>query len=29
MNDIKGKIEIVPNEDNGISVILKFRKQKN
>lgn len=29
MNDIKGKIEILPNEDGGISVVLKFKKQKN
>ena len=29
MDDIKGKIDIVPNEDNGISVVLKFKKQKN
>lgn len=29
MNDIKGKIEILPNENEGISVILKFKKQKN
>ena len=29
MDDIKGKIDIVPNEDKGISVMLKFKKQKN
>ena len=29
MDDIKGKIDIVPNEDSGISVVLKFKKQKN
>lgn len=29
MDDLKGKIEILPNEDGGISVILKFNKQKN
>lgn len=29
MNDIKGEIDIVPNEDKGISVVLKFKKQKN
>ena len=29
MEDIKGKIDIVPNEDKGISVMLKFKKQKN
>lgn len=28
MNDLKGEIEIVPNEDKGISVVLKFNKQK-
>ena len=29
MDDIHGKIAIVPNEDKGISVLLKFKKQKN
>ena len=29
MNDLKGEIEIVTNEDKGISVVLKFKKQKN
>ncbi len=29
MNDLKGEIEIVPNEDKGISVVLKLKKQKN
>lgn len=29
MDDIKGKIEILPNENEGISVILKLKKQKN
>lgn len=29
MDDIKGKINIVPNKDKGISVVLKFKKQKN
>lgn len=29
MNDIKGRISIIPNEDKGISVVLKFKKQKN
>lgn len=28
MNDLKGEIEIVPNEDKGISVVLKFNKQR-
>ena len=28
MNDLKGEIEIVPNKDKGISVVLKFSKQK-
>lgn len=28
MNDLKGEIAIVPNEDKGISVVLKFNKQK-
>lgn len=29
MHDLKGEIEIVPNIDKGISVILKLKKQKN
>jgi signal transduction histidine kinase len=29
MDDIKGKIEMVSNEDQGVSIILKFKKQKN
>ncbi len=29
MNDIKGDIEIIPNKDKGISILLKFKKQKN
>ena len=28
INDLKGEIAIVPNEDKGISVVLKFNKQK-
>ena len=29
MDDIHGKINIVPNGDKGISVVLEFKKQKN
>lgn len=29
MNNLKGEVEIVTNEDNGISLLLKFKKQKN
>lgn len=29
MEDIKGNIKIVSNEDKGISVVLEFKKQKN